>query len=106
MEFTTHNGTNFDFAKINGSHLQGYVTADYKHITKVFGKSSNHFDNYKCDAEWLIEFKDGTIATLYNYKNGRNYLGKEGLPKTQITEWNIGGFDQKAVERIKEALAA
>ncbi len=100
MEFKTGSGIN-----VIGTHLQGYVETTHARLHEVFGESADNFDDYKCDAEWCVEFKDGTIATVYNYKNGENYLGAEGAPVEDITDWNIGGFTKDAVSRIHEAIA-
>jgi len=89
----------------NGTHLQGHMHCGYDKLVEVFGDPlSEGFDDYKSDAEWTIEFNDGTVATIYNYKNGRNYLGDAGLYPKEITEWNIGGHDRKAVEKIMKVL--
>lgn len=98
--YTTHNRSSID---INGTHLQGYVDCSYDKLTKVFGKP-NEGDGYKVDAEWDILFSDGTIATIYNYKDGVNYLGEEGLIVNDITNWHIGGHSNKAVELVKAAI--
>jgi hypothetical protein len=98
MKFTTHNQKEIN---INGTHLQGHITADYADLKKIFGKPTIG-DGYKVDAEWDIEFEDGTVATIYNWKNGRNYLCKDGLPKTKITNWNIGGHNQKVIENLEK----
>lgn len=87
------------------SSFQGYVYTEYKTLCKVFGKPSEG-DGYKVDAEWLIRFENGTVATIYNYKNGKNYLGSNGTPKTKITEWHIGGFTTDAVDLVRKTLEA
>ncbi len=90
--------------KANGTSLIGYVNISYKELVLKLGKP-NEGDGYKTDAEWLLEFDDGTIATIYNYKDGYNYLGKrEGTAKTKLTEWHIGGYDEKAVHHVHELL--
>ncbi len=61
-------------------------------------------DGFKIDAEWDIEFADGTIATIYNYKDGPNYLGERGTPVIEITNWHIGGFELKAVGYMAELI--
>jgi major membrane immunogen (membrane-anchored lipoprotein) len=101
MKYQTHNQKEVD---VNMTHRVGEVVTTYAALVKAFGKPSKNFDDYKCDAEWDIEFQDGTVATIYNYKNGKNYLGKEGVAKTKITDWNIGGHDEKAAQLVKQAL--
>ena len=34
-------------------------------ISKL-GEPTDSFDEYKTDAEWIIEFEDGNVATIYN----------------------------------------
>ena len=76
---------------IGGTSYAGIVTANYSLLVERFGQPSDSFDNYKSDAEWQIEFEDGSVATIYNWKDGKNYLGPDGLPIEDITEWHIGG---------------
>ena len=89
--------------RTGGSSLVGYIVADYKDLKKAFGNPHDG-DGYKVDAEWEIEFGDGKIATIYNYKDGKNYNGRHGIPKTKIRDWHIGGFDNSVIDRVKEIL--
>jgi hypothetical protein len=103
MKFKTHN-TGVDFNKLNGTCLQGYVDANYADLCEKFGEPTDS-DGYKVDAEWLIEFADGTVATIYNYKDGKNYCGEEGLDVEDITDWHIGGKSKNALWLVEAALA-
>ena len=99
MKFTKTNAT-------SGTHLQGNVGATYSELVEIFGEptrfeKTNEFDN-KVDAEWAIKFEDGTIATIYNYKNGLNYLGAEGKRLMEIHNWNIGGHSERAAFLVNE----
>ena len=92
---------------VGGTFLQGYIKASYEQLVKTFGEPHDpDGDNYKTDVEWAFEFADGTIATLYNWKNGKNYLGAEGLELNDIYEWHVGGFSEKAVAKLLEKLRA
>jgi len=92
---------------VGGTFLQGYIKATYEQLLKTFGEPHDpNGDNYKTDVEWAFEFADGTIATLYNWKNGKNYLGAEGLELNDIYEWHVGGFSEKAVAKLLEKLRA
>jgi len=106
MFFQTHNDKRIRQAQpINciGTHFQGHLTLNYNDIKKVFGKPLGG-DGYKVDAKWEIEFADGVVATIYNYKDGKNYNGASGLPKTKITDWHIGGHDERAVRNVIKAM--
>ena len=93
---------------VGGTFLRGYIKASYEQLVKTFGEPHDpDGDNYKTDVEWAFEFADGTIATLYNWKNGHNYLGEaEGLEVNDIYEWNVGGNSDKAVAKLLEKLRA
>ena len=43
----------------------------------------------KTDWQWIIRAEDGTVATVYNWKNGPN---SGGFKADCIAEWNIGGI--------------
>jgi len=100
MEFITHNQKSID---IQGTSLQGYIDVPYALLKSIFGEP-NDGDGYKADAEWEIEFGNGTIAAIYNYKNGRNYLGGSGLDAENITDWHIGGLSKDSLIKVKEAV--
>ena len=71
-----------------GTSLAGYVDVGYARLVEVFGEP-NEYDSYKTDAHWALRFEDGTIATIYNYKDGKNYLGEEGKAVADIRNWHI-----------------
>jgi hypothetical protein len=87
----------------DGTSYVGVIDVDYKKLKNTFGTPSKG-DNYKVDAEWVLQFSDGVVATIYNYKDGINYLGREGLRKTQIKNWHVGGHDQRAYDNVLKAL--
>lgn len=100
MKYYTHNQLPISSG---GTSLQGYLNMTYDELTVAFGKPlTEGYDDYKSDAEWHIQFEDGLVATIYNWKNGRNYLGDEGLDYWAITDWNIGGSHPDVVARIKQ----
>lgn len=86
-----------------GTCLQDYISVSYDRIVAKYGNPIEG-DGYKIDAEWVIEWKDGLIGTIYNWKNGKNYLGKAGLKIERIEEWNIGGNDKVVAKRIRDDL--
>lgn len=99
--YKTHNDKNIS---CNMTCLQGYIKADYNKLVELFGEPTEG-DGYKIDAEWMLEFEDGTVATIYNWKNGRNYCGHEGDPVEIITDWHIGGHNKRTVRLVEDVLA-
>ena len=89
---------------VAGTSLQGYVHVSYAKLVRTFGKPHSHGDGYKVDAEWRLKASDGTVATIYNYKDGKSYLGSKGKPLSEIRTWHIGGRSPKAVSYVKKAL--
>jgi len=88
-----------DHSKLNGSCLQGGVRCTYKRLNEVFDFEHSAGDEYKTDAEWAFNTPYGVI-TIYNYKDGYNYLGSEGTDVSEITEWHIGGFNKESADFI------
>ena len=86
--------------KTCGTSYQGEVYTSYKKLFKLFGEPTSG-DGYKVDAEWNVEFDDGKVATIYNWKDGKNYNGAEGMETENITDWHIGGFEKDVVDRIE-----
>ena len=84
-----------------GTSLQGEIETSYSNLVSKFGSPNSEHDEYKTDAEWALKDK-GTVITIYNYKNGHNYLGKRGKDVANIRTWHIGGKTKKAVDIIKK----
>lgn len=97
--FLTHNDK--DDIQTVGTSLSGYIDITYDELVEKLGEP-HQSDGYKVDAEWDLEFEDGTVATIYNYKTGKNYLGDEGYDTDEITDWHIGGAGEKSVEKVQE----
>ena len=86
-----------------GTSLQGYVTVTYERLVATFGIETYDGDCDKVDAEWEIMTPAG-IATIYNYKDGKNYNGVHGKAKENITDWHIGGKNKDVVKYVLKAL--
>lgn len=89
-----------DWQKINGSHFLGELEVTYDDLIEKLGTPSGDGDGYKVDAEWVIEFDDGMVGTIYNYKDGINYLGEMGFTVKDICNWHIGGFSKEFLNRV------
>tara|TARA_R100000664_G_scaffold8345_1_gene13797 strand:+ start:88 stop:426 length:339 start_codon:yes stop_codon:yes gene_type:complete len=100
MEFYTH----LDYKiKVAGTSFLSYLNVSYSELVEVFGEPKEG-DGYKIDSNWEVEFEDGAVATIYNYKTGINYLGVEGQHKEHIRIWHIGGHSNDVIDRIFELL--
>jgi hypothetical protein len=90
---------------IGGTSLQGVLRVPYRDIVAVFGYPHCSGDGYKTDAEWAVKFPDGCVATIYNWKDGANYLGlRDGLHPSAIKLWHVGGHTPEALHRVQELL--
>jgi hypothetical protein len=100
MTFRTHNDHDI---LIEGTSYQGEIVARYEELVHCFGKPMDG-DGYKTDAEWHVQFDAGDTVSIYNWKNGRNYMGDDAPETEDITEWNIGGRNAEAVALIAEVI--
>lgn len=71
----------------NGTSLVGYVTTTYATLEKVLGEPLTDFD--KSTAHWNIQAPDGTVVTIYDYKEYSTPLGEY--------RWHIGGHSERAL---------
>lgn len=84
--------------KANFSSLQGYVKATRKQLTAVFGEPYPiESSDGKVTTEWIIEFADKTVATIYDWK--RYELGTPA--DDELYEWHIGGHSRRALELVE-----
>ena len=89
----------------NGTSFQGYVNAHYNQLVEMFGEPYTNPDNYKTDVEWIVSTPHGP-ATIYNYKNGRSYLGENGLALEVMDEWHVGGKNGESYEWVMQRLSS
>ncbi len=82
--------------------LEGYIYISYAELVEMLGEPIEIFDTKKSDAEWVVLFGSGQCATIYNYKDGPNYMGDEGTPKEDIREWHIGGKTKAVLRKMSE----
>ena len=85
-----------------GTSGQGDIQCSYARLVNAFGKPHSMYWE-KSDATWELVI-DGLCCTIYDYKTGTNYLGKEGTPKEENIHWHIGGRDSECVSKVLAAL--
>ena len=88
MKFKTHNDKKIN---VNNTSLAGEIEATFAQLLTTFGTPLGQSTDNKVDVEWNVEVEGHeSPITIYNWKNGVAYLGKDGLNPTDITTWNIG----------------
>tara|TARA_B100000676_G_C17644993_1_gene613532 strand:- start:152 stop:526 length:375 start_codon:yes stop_codon:yes gene_type:complete len=94
----------------NGTSLTGYIDIGYSALVELFGDPFEG-DGYKVDAEWNVEFVDEYdttlgFVTIYNYKDGKNYLAANGLNVEDIRDWHIGSKSNSDLYMLEDFLDA
>jgi hypothetical protein len=92
MKFT--NGAN-----INMTGLKGEFPITYAELVEIFGppdSGPNDRDMDKVTCEWRLQFEDGTVASIYDYKVGYTPMGEY--------EWHIGGHDALAYTHVVDTI--
>jgi len=86
-----------EFNKTSGTSYQGSVMTSLTSLKNILGAPSVTYADIdsKTRNEYLIEFDDGLVATIYDYKEYRAYDDDE------IIEFHIGGFDKRAVNEVR-----
>jgi hypothetical protein len=86
-------------ANINGTSLKGYVVTTFDELVEVFGAPDDGPDDFEADKVtccWRLQFEDGTIATIYDWK-------ERSTPYYRY-DWHIGGKCNQAVDLVHSAL--
>ena len=101
-------GENMQFKntdKIIGTSLQGYIKASYEQLVQTFGQQKHNGDGWKTTCEWALEWEDGTVATIYDWKQSTDYLGEDGIHYEDVTDWNVGGNNLNSVWYVQRELS-
>jgi hypothetical protein len=87
--------------KTDGTSLKGYITASRKELVEVFGEPCLFEPSTmeKVQIEWCLEFGDGTVATIYDWKQYGHIP-----PEDEIVDWNVGGHSAKAMDQVLAAI--
>lgn len=78
----------------------GQITATYDKLVNLFGKPLRFADGTgdKVQVHWTIEWEDGTISTIYDWK-------WYGVAPENVDKWDIGGFNYKSAAYVQELLS-
>ena len=62
----------------------GSIYCSYERLNSLFGEPKKDV-GYKSDYEWTLNMENGDHINIYDWKVGKNYLGKEdGLEKKTL----------------------
>jgi len=84
---------------VQGTTLVGQIEISYFDLVSLFGEPKQSRE--KTSAIWDIEFDDSVVASIYDWKPGKN-----DTPETTKI-WNIGGFyksKQHVIEYISKEI--
>ena len=85
-------------ALVNGTHYVGEIPIYYHELIEIFGRphSGPNADLDKVTCEWRLQFQDGTVATIYDWKTDRTPMG--------MYDWHIGGHDDRALSCVWDTI--
>ena len=78
----------------NGTSFMGCITTTYDKLVELFGEPMEGSDDGKTTAEWVIEFEDGEVATIYDWKIS-------STPKN-LHDWHVGGRSHRVLDLLEE----
>lgn len=78
---------------VTGTCLQGTINTSYDRLVELFGQPIQMEEtDGKVQVEWAIKFTDGTLATIYDWKEEKR--------ASSVTEWHVGGHTQHALYNV------
>jgi hypothetical protein len=90
--------TRADRYQLEGTGGLGYINTRYADLVRVFGEPDDGSGDGKTQAEWAVQFADGLIATIYDWKEYDTEV-------EDVTEWAVGGREHRAIDRVRQALS-
>ena len=87
---------NSNSTSVNGTHYLGYVNITYDELVRTLGQPKEGSADGKTTCEWRVEFEDGSVATVYDWKVGCT-------PKN-LHDWHVGGRSGIALDYLEEVL--
>lgn len=91
------------FQAIEGVRWRGWLMSDYQCLVALFGEPILDKWDDKTDAMWVVDTEHG-VATIFNYKNGKNYKGDAGLAIEDIMWWHVSTHTNAAYKEIRRQL--
>lgn len=82
-----------DEVNIGGTSRIGTLRASRNEIERQFGKPSGSYP--KTTYHWQVEFPDGSVITIYDYRKQNRYADSD-----EKVEWSIGGRSARNVKLL------
>jgi hypothetical protein len=83
---------------INGTSFHDTVVCETPaNMIRVLGEP-HYVGGDKTNMEWDMETSDGTVFTIYDWKNYR------GIEMNEVVKWHIGGHSETDTEKAREEL--
>jgi hypothetical protein len=77
----------------DGTALRGYVKGTLETLIKKLGEPiRDHSGDGKVTCEWILQFDEDTVATIYDWKLSE-------IPSGDYL-WHIGGKGHRVVEKV------
>lgn len=89
--------------RANGCHFLGHISPTFAQLKAAFGEpwrftSRGAEYDEKVRVEWVLEWEDGSISTIYDWKDPYT-------PIHRVTDWHVGGKDSKVLDYVSRQLA-
>jgi hypothetical protein len=94
-------------ARVGGTSLRGGITTSYAKLKALFGEAKES-DGHKVSSEWVFEDEDGSVATLYDWKQtslyDEEYPSVDEFRAQSSYDWHIGAKTPEVAVRFEEWL--
>ena len=89
--------------QLQDAHVIGHLSCSFDRLVELF-KEPLAGDGRESDVMWQIILSNFHAISIYNYKNGKAYMNKDGLEVHNITIWTVGGFFDNDLTLLAEII--
>ena len=84
-----------------GNEKLGVITCSYEKLVQLFQRPFADPENTETDCEWQLLLENMHPIRIYNYKDGKKYLGDDGMSVKEITTWHVSGHYEDDLNVLK-----
>ena len=81
--------------KVSGTYFIDGLVASYDQLVDIFGVPHGPSQDGKTRFNWVLEFDDGVVATIYDYKD-------PPFDNDERMYWHVGGHNGLAWYRVMD----